>query len=345
MQIQSSAVQLQSKVQQRWTQTLSERLSVRVDPAPTPTVIVEDSLRALAEARPEVAPTEADPEADGELSGDAELTLLKLVLEKLLKVQLKLRPFHPEEVEGSAAPTQRPAGAPEPGQRPPERVGWSISWDRLETLTEEQALSLRGKGVVQLKDGRTVQFALEVEASSLVHKELRQSLRLGDPPKDPLALSLSGQSPALDGGTIRFDLDLDGTLDDMPTLGAGAAWLVADHNADGVVNDGSELFGPATDDGFGELAAQDEDKNGWIDEQDAIWSKLRVWMTDGGAQRLVAVGEAGVGALFVGRVETPFALRGADDPNGEVRGTVRQSGLYLTEGGDARLMQRIDLAV
>lgn len=345
MQIQSSAVQLQSKVQQRWTQTVSERLSVRVDPAPTPTVILEDRLRALAEAQPEVAPTDADTDAEDELSGDAELSLLKLVLEKLLKVQLKLRPFDPEDVESGAVPTQRPDGAPAPGQRPPERVGWSLSWDRLDTQTEEQSLSLRGKGVVQLKDGRTVQFALEVEASSFVHKELRQSLRLGDPPKDPLALSLNGQTPALDGGTLRFDLDLDGNLDDMPTLGAGAAWLVADHNADGVVNDGSELFGPSTDDGFGELAAHDEDKNGWIDEQDAIWSKLRVWMTDGGAQRLVAVGEAGVGALFLGRVETPFALRGADDPNGEVRGTVRQSGLYLTETGDARLMQRIDLAV
>jgi len=345
MQIQASAVQLQSKVQQRWTQTVSERLSVQVDPPPTPTVIVEDSLRVRAEAQSELAPTAAEVEEEEELSGDAELNLLKLILEKLLKVQLKLRPFRPEAVEGAEAPTQRPDGAPEPGQRPPERVGWSLSWDRLETLTEDQSLSLRGKGVVQLKDGRTVQFALEVEASSHVHKELRQSLRLGDPPKDPLALSLDGQSPALDGGTLRFDLDLDGALDDMPTLGAGAAWLVADHNADGVVNDGSELFGPSTDDGFGELAAQDDDKNGWIDEQDAIWSKLRLWMTDGGGQRLVAVGEAGVGALFLGRVETPFALRGADDPTGEVRGTVRQSGMYLSEQGEARLMQRIDLAV
>jgi hypothetical protein len=161
----------------------------------------------------------------------------------------------------------------------------------------------------------------------------------------PFAESRAAIATAARNATLIGAADLDGALDDMPTLGAGAAWLVADHNADGVVNDGSELFGPSTDDGFGELAAQDDDKNGWIDEQDAIWSKLRLWMTDGGGQRLVAVGEAGVGALFLGRVETPFALRGADDPTGEVRGTVRQSGMYLSEQGEARLMQRIDLAV
>jgi hypothetical protein len=42
--------------------------------------------------------------------------------------------------------------------------------------------------------------------------------------------------------------------------------LVIDKNLDGKVNDGSELFGPSTGDGFEKLARYDEDRNGWIDE-------------------------------------------------------------------------------
>ena len=47
--------------------------------------------------------------------------------------------------------------------------------------------------------------------------------------------------------------------------------------------------------------------------------------------------QAGVGALYLGRIGTPFALGDA--------GRLRSSGLYLTEAGTARALQQIDLAV
>ncbi len=39
------------------------------------------------------------------------------------------------------------------------------------------------------------------------------------------------------------------------------------------INDGSELFGTSSGDGFKDLATYDEDENGWIDENDSIFSK------------------------------------------------------------------------
>jgi hypothetical protein len=45
---------------------------------------------------------------------------------------------------------------------------------------------------------------------------------------------------------------------------------------DGRVNDGRELFGPITGDGFAELAAYDDDGNNWIDENDGIYDNLSI---------------------------------------------------------------------
>ena len=53
-----------------------------------------------------------------------------------------------------------------------------------------------------------------------------------------------------------------------------------DFNNDGIINDGKELFGPNSGNGFSDLANYDLDKNGWIDENDTIYDKLRIWTKD-----------------------------------------------------------------
>lgn len=53
----------------------------------------------------------------------------------------------------------------------------------------------------------------------------------------------------------------------------GGVFLALDKNGDSVINDGKELFGAATGQGFKELAIYDSDKNYWIDENDFNISK------------------------------------------------------------------------
>ena len=74
-----------------------------------------------------------------------------------------------------------------------------------------------------------------------------------------------------------FDIDADGKKDEISELAAGSGYLALDHNNDGKINDGSELFGPESGDGFADLAEYDDDGNGWIDENDAVWKKLKIW--------------------------------------------------------------------
>src|SRR6185436_3680029 len=96
----------------------------------------------------------------------------------------------------------------------------------------------------------------------------------------------------LGGRRISFDLDLDGTKDNLTLPTQGSAFLAIDRNHNGQIDDGHELFGPNTGNGFEELAALDDDGDGWLDEDDAAFADLRVW--DGtGKPRTLA--EAGVG--------------------------------------------------
>lgn len=76
------------------------------------------------------------------------------------------------------------------------------------------------------------------------------------------------------------------------------------------IDDGRELFGPQTGNGFEELAGYDSDNNGWIDENDPIYNNLQIWQHDEyGNSTLIAVGKAGVGAIYLGSTQTTINTR------------------------------------
>jgi len=84
----------------------------------------------------------------------------------------------------------------------------------------------------------------------------------------------------------------------MPALREGSGFLVHDQNGDGHVNDGTELFGPTTGDGFTELTTWDTDQNGWLDANDPIWAKLQIWTRDAaGNDLLFNLAQKGIGAI------------------------------------------------
>ena len=92
---------------------------------------------------------------------------------------------------------------------------------------------------------------------------------------------------------------------------------------------------------FGELASCDEDGNGWIDENDSIFAGLRVWLNDSEGSRLIALGEAGVGAIFLGSTQSAFELKNSDD---QTLGVLQKSGVFLFESGEAGAISHIDIA-
>ena len=86
-----------------------------------------------------------------------------------------------------------------------------------------------------------------------------------------------------------------------------SGFLALDKNSDGIINDGSELFGTKTGNGFSELAEYDSDGNGWIDENDEVYDQLKVWVKDeNGKDTLLSLKEANVGAICLGSSKTTF---------------------------------------
>ncbi|WP_374325628.1 hypothetical protein [Azonexus sp.] len=231
------------------------------------------------------------------------------------------------------------AWVPLPATAEEARTGREFAWQSTisERVEESERTQVCASGTVNTCDGRELAFDLSLEMSRHYGKTSvlseSGSVRL----RDPLVLNFSGQSCELSEQRFSFDLDCDGKVEYLPELGAGNCFLVFDRNGNGRADDGSELFGASSGDGFAELASHDLDGNGWIDEGDAAFDKLALWS----GERFESLTAAGVGALHTGAVAAPFSLK---SPDNVLLGQIRAAGVYLMESGRAGIMQQVDLA-
>lgn len=224
-----------------------------------------------------------------------------------------------------------------------QRQGWGISYRFSEMVQEQQHMSFHTQGTVRTEDGREIQLDLKLNMSRSFMSHTDISFKAGDACIDPLVINLRGSGASLGSKSYEFDLDADGKKDRIAFTNAGSGFLALDKNKNGIVDDGKELFGPSMGNGFAELAMYDGDQNGWIDENDEIYKDLSIWMReDGGDPKLVALGQAGVGAIYLGHVESQFALK--DNVN-DTLGQIRQSGIFLFENGTAGTIQHVDLVI
>lgn len=214
-----------------------------------------------------------------------------------------------------------------------------------EIYSEHEEAHFSVNGIVQTSDGQRIEFNLALHMErSYVEEVLITAPQIERRTQDPLVLNFEGSAAQLIDQRFHFDLDADGVASEaINFLKRGSGFLVFDRNADGKVNDGSELFGVRSGDGFADLALLDDDKNGWIDEGDKAWSKLRLWRKEANGQdQLDTLKEANVGALYLGRVKTPFSLKNSSN---ELLGQIRSSGVFLSENGQVGSIQQLDLSI
>lgn len=225
--------------------------------------------------------------------------------------------------------------------------GAGLEYIRESHYAEHEAVAFQASGVVRTADGREIQFQLGFEMQRSYSESSQVSVRLGAAAQqqlqDPLVFDFGGNAQGLSDMRFNFDLDSDGIAEAVPMLNHGRGYLAFDRNQNGAIDNGKELFGPATGNGFAELAALDSDGNGWIDEADAAFDKLYVWRPSAdGAGTLETLRAAGIGALYLGQVTTPFELRGQDN---NTLGVMRSSSIYLNENGTAGTLSQVDLSV
>lgn len=210
------------------------------------------------------------------------------------------------------------------------------------TYEEEETMAFETVGKACTADGREIEFNMQIEMSRAYSESVETLSETTVIMTDPLVISLNSNPVSVSDQKWQFDIDGDGKRDSISQLSKGAGYLVFDRNGDGVINDGKEMFGAKTGNGFAELSVYDEDGNGWIDENDSIYDKLSVWVKDdAGNDKLIALKKANVGAIYLGSVSTEFSLKSEEDNRHNAQ--VRRSGMYLTEDGKSNVIQQLDM--
>ncbi len=265
----------------------------------------------------------ADPDEERLKNLAPEDRVRVLILERLFKIKIKV--LTPEEMR-----TEAPGVNPQPD--------WGLHYEAHEFVYERESLAFAAEGIIRTADGQEISFSVELSMTREFYQESHFELRAGNARKiDPLVINYGGTAAELTETRFAFDLDVDGTPDQMPTLQAGSGFLALDQNGDGLINDGSELFGPQSGDGFADLAQHDEDGNNWIDESDPIYERLRIWTRDAaGKSQLFGLGQKGIGAIFLGNILAPFSQAG---------GEARTAGVFVREEGGAGTVQHLDINV
>ncbi len=219
-----------------------------------------------------------------------------------------------------------------------------FSYERMYYYEENECTTFNARGTVNCADGRQIDINIDLNMSRSFAEFYAEEIHFVESAfTDPLVINFDGPSSAVSDQTFYFDIDCDGVEDEISRLIEGSGFLALDLDEDGIINDGSELFGACSSDGFRDLAAYDSDNDGWIDEDDEVFEKLRIWaMDERGQMQLYSLSDKGIGAISVSSAPTGFYLNSANDNSTNAR--VRSTGVFLYEDGNVGTVQQLDFA-
>lgn len=277
---------------------------------------------------------------DQQASPGTEMFIRKLLIEFLTGRKMKVMDVKRAREEDVPAPKGADRGGQPRQSR--DKEGWGLIYNRRETHTEKETTAFNASGIIKTADGVELKFTLQLNMDRTSVASTEAGLRAGDARKvDPLVINFDGAAAELEGKKIAFDINSDGTEESVSFVKNGSGFLAIDLNSDGKVNNGSELFGPASGNGFAELSAYDSDHNSWIDAFDPAYGMLRIWTKDASGQDvLTGLKDKGVGAIYLGYAQTQFDAR---DSENNLNGQIRSSGVFLKEDGTPGVVQQIDL--
>jgi len=220
--------------------------------------------------------------------------------------------------------------------------GFGGFYDSSSFYSEQESTSFQTTGTVVTSDGRQIDFNVSLEMTRSFESYASTHMEFGMPKIcDPLVINLDMGAAEVTDQKFLFDIDADGEMDEISMLAKGSGYLALDKDGNGKIDDGSELFGTASGDGFSDLEEYDIDKNGWIDEADEIFDKLRIWTKDqNGNDKLIKLKDAGVGAISLQNVNTQFALNSSKE--NQSNAYIRKTGIFLYETGGVGTVQHLD---
>lgn len=223
------------------------------------------------------------------------------------------------------------------------RTVWTKTTVESAFVAETENTAFQAQGIANTADGRQISFGVSVEMSRAFAAQYETLSQQDYVLTDPLVINLDAQTASVTDQKFMFDLDSDGKEEEISFAGQGSGFLALDKNHDGKINNGNELFGTKSGDGFKDLAKYDEDQDGWIDEDDTVFNDLKIWTKDeNGRDQLISLKDANVGAIYLGKANTQFSL---NDEKNQTNGMIQSTGIYLKETGEVGTVQHVDLVI
>ncbi|RXJ57593.1 hypothetical protein [Candidatus Marinarcus aquaticus] len=266
--------------------------------------------------------------------------MLELILQRLLGGKsIKMYPKNEESVACSC--NQTPVN-----QQKSLKIAvyHKVEIERTIEYSKKQSIDFSTQATVKTAD-KEITVDLELSFSQEFYERHKESLHFEEISFiDPLVIQYDQSCHAFDmideKITFMFDINSDESCEEIPLLKDGNGFLVLDKNDNGMIDNGNEMFGPNTNDGFSELAAYDEDGNNWIDENDSIFDQLRIWTkTSENEDQLLALGQVGIGALYLTPSEANITI---DKSVNESLAHLKSNSIYLKEDGTAGVISALD---
>jgi hypothetical protein len=209
--------------------------------------------------------------------------------------------------------------------------------------SHEQHLNYQVKGVLNINDqvlSLNYSFSLSNTHESYSKVEMSAAAL-----KDPIILQFGSQGLGRIEGHKSFHINQDNTVDALPLFSGDVGYLVYDKSQNNQADDGSELFGPQTGQGFLELTALDSNKNGFIDAEDEQFEQLYLWQPsedNSQAEQWLSLKEAKIQAISLSTSTTPFDFY---DQQGKIEAQLRQSSFSISDNGIGRGVHQVDVRI
>ena len=260
------------------------------------------------------------------------------------RLQIRVGPGRGEECHGHHGPGGRCSdnGAERTATEQDAPARFDLRLTRRESYQEVEATSFRASGSVATADGRQIDFSQALDLARAYARTETISLRLTGT-LDPKAASPAG-APAADAPATAASpaaAPVPAAPATQQALSLGGSVLAYDANGDGKIDPKTELLGQSGD-GFAELAKYDDDKNGFIDEGDQIFSKLALVDRTAGGLTATTLTAKGVGAIYTGSVATPYTLT---DTANQPLAQIARSGVFINENGSTGIAQQVNVLV
>lgn len=284
------------------------------------TTVSELNLKLTVSSDKPLETGSADPKIERDLDlmlrmiskDEKEYETLKARFEKLLR-QAQGNTSTGEEAAPAAAEASVEASAESNAVVSSSTSGNITTGRQSQALTtEEMSASLARRNSYELN--------LKFRQNTSVEERIGISLEeLGIKKVDPLVLDLDGKGIQLTeaGKGAIFDVTADGKLDSTAWVKGNTALLTYDRNGNGVVDNGSELFGDQNGaaDGFEELGKYDTNGDRKITILDPIFKALKLYRDLNGDGKMSknefsSLSELGIKALNLNFMRTSADING-----------------------------------